>query len=211
MESLKEMGQPKVRVRRDGRETEVTVTQLVPGDIVFQEGGDVVPADLRLIEANNMQVDESALTGESVPAAKRIEPVERDVPLAECHSILFRGTTVTRGSGEGVVVAIGMQTQLGRIAEMTEAAEQETTPLQKRLNSLGARLAWVVLAIAAVVAGAGLIAGRSTMLMIETAIALGVAAVPEGLPIVATIALARGMWLMARRHALINRLTAVET
>ena len=211
MEALRRMGTRRVRVRRSGQELEVAVGALVPGDIVLQEGGSVVPADLRLIEANNLRADESALTGESVPVAKRTEPAASDAPLAERHSMLFRGTTVTEGSAEAVVVAVGMETELGRIAKLTEQAEKRISPLQRRLNQLGTRLAWIVLAVTAVVAVAGLIAGRSTVLMIETAIALGVAAVPEGLPIVATIALARGMWRMARRQVLINRLAAVET
>ncbi len=211
MEALRKLGTRRARVRRGGQAKEVPVDDLVPGDVVFQEGGDVVPADLRLIEANNLRVDEAALTGESVPVSKRIEPVESDAPLAERTSMLYRGTTVTDGSGEGVVAAIGMQTELGRIAEMAEGAEKEATPLQRRLDQLGSRLAWIVLGIAAAIAAVGLAAGRPVLLMVETAIALGVAAVPEGLPIVATIALARGMWLMARRQTLINRLPAVET
>jgi len=211
MEALRKMGKPRVRVRRGGQDREAPIDDLVPGDIVLQEGGDVVPADLRLVEANNLRVDEAAWTGESVPVVKRTQPAGPDEPLAERTSMLFRGTTVTEGSAEGVVVATGMQTQLGRIAEMAEEAEKQATPLQRRLNQLGARLAWIVFAVAAVVALVGLAAGRPMMLMIETAIALGIAAVPEGLPIVATIALARGMWLMARRQSLINRLAAVET
>jgi len=211
MEALRQMGARRVRVRREGNEREVAIDELVPGDVIFQEGGDVAPADLRLIEANNLRVDEAALTGESVPVVKRTEPAESDAPLAERQSMIFRGTTFTEGSAEGVVVATGMETELGRIAAMAEEAEKQATPLQHRLDQLGSRLAWAVLGVAAVVAVAGLLSGRPMLLMIETAIALGIAAVPEGLPIVATIALARGMWLMARRQALINRLTAVET
>ncbi len=211
MDALRSMGESQTRVRRDGKEMNVPIHVLVPGDVVFQEGGDVVPADLRLIEANNATVDESALTGESVPAGKRAKPTAEDVPLAERTSMLFRGTTVTAGSCEGIVVATGMRTELGQIAEMAEEAESESTPLQRRLDKLGSRLAWIVCLIAGVVAAIGLAAGRSTQLMIETSIALGAAAIPEGLPIVATIALARGMWLMARHRVLINRLTAVET
>jgi P-type Ca2+ transporter type 2C len=211
MEALRSMGQPRVRVRRSGQERDVAIDDLVPGDVVFQEGGDVVPADLRLIEANNLHVDEAALTGESVPVMKRMEPAVADGPLAERTCMLFRGTTVTEGSAEGVAVATGMDTELGHIAQMADEAKKQATPLQQRLNQLGARLAWIVFAVAGVVALAGLAAGRPPMLMIQTAIALGIAAVPEGLPIVATIALARGMWRMARRHALINRLAAVET
>ena len=211
MEALRQMGTRRVRVRREGHEREVAIDGLVPGDVIFQEGGDVAPADLRLIEANNLRVDEAALTGESVAVVKRTEPADPDAPLAERQSMIFRGTTVNEGSAEGVVVATGMETELGRVAAMAEEAEKQATPLQHRLDQLGSRLAWAVLGVSAVVAVAGLLSGRPMLLMIETAIALGIAAVPEGLPIVATIALARGMWLMARRQALINRLTAVET
>ncbi len=211
MEALRKMGETRVRVRRGGREAEVPSEELVPGDVVLQEAGDVVPADLRLIEASGMRVNEAALTGESVPADKRLDPVDPDAPLAERTDMLYKGTTIVEGSGEGVVTGTGMETELGRISQLAEEAEKESTPLQRRLNQLGARLAWITLALAAVVAGAGIAAGQETVLMIETAIALGVAAIPEGLPIVATIALARGMWHMARRNALVNRLPAVET
>jgi Ca2+-transporting ATPase len=211
MEALRRIGKRQARVRRAGDERTVAVRDLVPGDVVIFEGGDVAPADLRLVEANELQVDESALTGESVPAPKAVDAVEAKTPLAERRDMLFKGTTVVEGSGMGVVVSTGMRTELGRIAELTETAEREASPLQRRLNQLGRRLAWITLTIAGVVAALGLLSGRPTLIMIETAIALGVAAIPEGLPIVATIALARGMWLMARRQALINRLPAVET
>ena len=157
MEALRKMGESRVRVRRNGQERELPVHKLVPADVVFQEGGDVVPADLRLIEANNLQVDEAALTGESVPVAKRTDPADPDAPLAEQHCMLFRGTTVTEGSAEGIVVATGMQTELGRIAEMAEQAEKQATPLQRRLDRLGSRLAWIALSIAALIALAGLV------------------------------------------------------
>jgi Ca2+-transporting ATPase len=125
--------------------------------------------------------------------------------------MVFKGTALTRGSGEGVVVATGMSTELGQISSLVQEAEEERTPLEKRLDQLGRRLIWVTLVLVAAIATAGILAGREMFLMIETGIALAVAAVPEGLPIVATIALARGMWRMARRNALINRLSAVET
>lgn len=211
MEALQKMGRQQVRVRRQGKVQTVAAEALVPGDIVVQEGGDIVAADIRLIEANNLQVSEAALTGESVAVDKQLEPVEADVPLAERGNMLFKGTTVAEGSAEGVVVATGMQTEIGHISELVEQAEEEATPLEERLDKLGRRLAWITIGIAVVVAGVGLLAGQPPLLMIETAIALGVAAIPEGLPIVATIALARGMWLMAQRQALINQLTAVET
>ncbi len=170
-----------------------------------------MPADLRLVQTENLRVNEAALTGESVPANKRLDPVEEDALLAERASMLYKGTTVVEGNAEAVTVATGMATELGRIAELSEEAGKQDTPLERRLNKLGGRLALVTLGVVAVVGVAGLVAGQPARLMIETAIALGVAAVPEGIPIVATLALARGMWRMARRQALINRLTAVET
>ncbi|MFO7962989.1 MAG: cation-transporting P-type ATPase [Desulfobacterales bacterium] len=211
MEALRELGGDTIRVRRGGDESEIEAENLVPGDVVVLDSGDLSPADIRLIESNNLRVNESALTGESVAVLKQTDPVAPDAPLADRKCMLYKGTTINEGSGEGVVTATGMQTELGHIAEMAESAEKETTPLQKRLNDLGRRLAWITLAIAGLIAGIGLLAGRETEKMIETAIALGVAAIPEGLPIVATIALARGMYLMAQRNALINKLPAVET
>ncbi len=212
MEALQKMGKRRVRVRRQGQEHEIEATDLVPGDICLHESGDMISADLRLIEANKLQVDESTLTGESIAVTKQTEPVPEDAVLPDRTSMLYRGTTITSGSAAGVVVAIGMDTELGRVADMAQGADRdESTPLERRLNQLGQRLAWVALGAAAVVAGAGILSGKSWVLMIETAIALGVAAVPEGLPFVATIALARGMWLMAQKQALINRLPAVET
>ena len=210
MEALQRMGDVEAKVRRESQVQTIPAERIVPGDIVVLEGGDVVTADLRLIEASKLQADESALTGESVPVSKQIEPVGEDVPLAERDSMVHKGTAVTRGSGEGVVVATGMDTELGHVSSLVEEAEEELTPLEKRLDQLGRRLVWVTLVIAAVVAAAGILAGKEWLLMLETAIALAVATVPEGLPIVATIALARGMRRMAQRHALINRLSAVE-
>ncbi len=211
MAALKKIGQPQTRVRRKGSSTQIPITTIVPGDIVLLEGGDIVPADLRVLEANQLQVDESALTGESVAVAKTIDPMEMTCVLADRKNLLFKGTTVTSGSAEGVVIATGMDTELGRISELVEGAEEEVTPLERRLDRLGQRLAMVAVGLSGIIAGVGFLVGHPVYQMIETAIALGLAAIPEGLPIVATIALARGMWLMAQRHALINRLAAVET
>jgi Ca2+-transporting ATPase len=211
MEELRKLGQVNTRVRRDGELREIPAQKLVPGDVVLLEGGDVVTADLRLIDASKLQAEESALTGESLPLTKNIDPVERDTPLAERKNMVFKGTSVTRGTGEGVVVATAMETELGRISSLVEKAEEELTPLEKRLNQLGRWLIRVTLLIAVAVALTGIISGKETFLMIETSVALAVAAIPEGLPIVATIALARGVWRMAQRNALINRLSAVET
>ena len=183
----------------------------MPGDIVLLDGGDMVAADLRILQASRLAVDESALTGESVPVDKQVDPVDADAATADQRSMLFKGTAVTRGSAEGVVVAVGMDTELGRIASLAEASGGEETPLEKRLDRLGYRLIWLTLAIAVLVTMAGVVARKDLLLMIETAIALAVAAAPEGLPMVATIGLARGMWRMLKRNALMNRLSAVET
>lgn len=193
MEALQRMGSADAQVRREGQAKVIPAEKLVPGDIVLLAGGDVVTADLRLIEASRLQVNESALTGESVPVGKGVKPVAADAPLAERSSMVFKGTAVTRGAGAGVVVATGMQAELGRISSLVEEAEEEVTPLEKRLERLGRRLIWVTLGIAAVVIVAGIVAGKEVLLMVEASIALAVASVPEGLPIVATVALARGM------------------
>lgn len=211
MEALRRLGRVGAKVRRGGRIEEIPAEKIVPGDIVLLEGGDMVTADLRLIEASRLQADESALTGESVPVGKSADPLAAGTPLAERSNMVFKGTSITRGSGEGVVVSTGMETELGRISTLTEEAEEVETPLERRLARLGRRLVWLTLGIVAVVAATGILAGRETLLMVETAVALAVAAIPEGLPIVATVALARGMWRMARRNAVISRLSAVET
>lgn len=211
MEALRDLGGQSARVRRDGKQEEIDVREVVPGDVVLVTRGDLVPADLRLVETSKLRVNEAALTGESLPADKVTDPVDDDASLAERRCMLFKGTSVSDGDAVAVAVATGTRTELGRISELAQHAESGNTPLQQRLNQLGRYLALITIGVAIVVAFTGLLAGRDTVLMIETAIALGVAAIPEGLPIVATIALARGMWLMAQRNALVNRLTAVET
>jgi Ca2+-transporting ATPase len=179
--------------------------------LVLFETGDIISADIRITEESHLEVDESALTGESETIRKTLSPLNEDTLLAERTNMLHKGTAVTRGSGKGVVVAVGMQSQLGKIASLSEAAQEEVSPLERRLERLGHRLVWITLIIAGFVAAAGWMAGKDLLLIIETAVALAVAAIPEGLPIVATIALARGMWRMAKRNTLINRLSAVET
>ncbi len=212
MEALRQMSRVEATVRRSGKVRQLPATSLVPGDIVILDGGDMVTADLRLLEANKLQADESALTGESVPVSKTVEAIEdEDAPLAERKNMLFKGTAVTRGSGEAVVVSTGMHTEIGQVSELVEEAEEETSPIENRMNRLGNRLIWVTIAIAGVVSFLGIWRDKDVLLMVETGIALAVAAIPEGLPVVATIALARGMIRMARRNALINRLGAVET
>lgn len=215
MEALKRLGTVSARVRRQGHVIEVPASGLVPGDIVILEAGDIVTADLRVIKASKLNADESTLTGESVPVGKDINAIkggkDQRIPLAERKNTLFKGTSIPRGSAEGVVIATGMDTELGRISSLVEEAEKEATPLEKRLDKLGHKLIWVTIFIAGIIVTTGVMSGKGLIDMVETAIALSVAAIPEGLPIVATIALARGMWRMARRNALINRLSAVET
>ncbi len=212
MEALQKLSHTTTKVRRDRQLQEIPSEELVPGDIIILDSGDMIAADLRILEANSLNVNESSLTGESVPVSKHAKPLEGDPPLADRLNMLYKGTAITQGSGEAVVVATGMKTQLGRISELTtQGTESEQTPLEKRLDDLGKRLIQLTLLIVIFVAISGIIGGRDLILMVQTAIALAVGAVPEGLPIVATVALARGMWRMAKRQALINRLSAVET
>ncbi|MFW5875303.1 MAG: cation-translocating P-type ATPase [Myxococcota bacterium] len=211
MEALQTIGEGEVQVVRGGRKRRLSAEALVPGDLLLLGPQETVAADVRLLRADTLQIDESALTGESVPVDKQPDPVDDDAPLAERTDMAFRGTRVTRGSGRGVVVATAMDTEIGRVSALVEQAEGRDTPLEKRLHGLARRLVWLTLAIAAVVVGLGLAAGRDTFMMVETGIALAVAAIPEGLPIVATVALARGVQRMLRRNALIRRLSSVET
>jgi len=211
MEALRQLGQQMTSVRRQGKEQEIPAAELVPGDIVLLRKEDLVPADLRVLGPEGARVNEAPLTGESVPVNKSPDRVDGAAQLHERTNMLYKGTAIEEGEVEGVVIATGRATELGRIAQLTAGAEKKVPPLQKRLDQLGKRLAWITLMIAVIVGAAGLAVGRDTVIMIETAIALGVAAIPEGLPIVATIALARGMWLMAKKNALVNRLAAVET
>jgi len=211
MEGLRKLSQSASRVIRDEREQEVSSSELLPGDLVVLEPGDVITADIRLIETRQLQINESALTGESDPAEKSDELLEEDTGLADRTNMAFKGTFVVRGSAKGLVVATGMESELGRIAALAQKAEPAMTPLEGRLNALGQRLIWAVLAIAAAVTVSGLLAKQEPALILKTAVALAIAAIPEGLPIVATVALARGMWHMARRNAIVNRLSSVET
>jgi len=211
MEELRRFARVTCVLLRAGHVRRVAAEELVPGDIVLLEAGDLVPADLRMVKADKLCADESILTGESLPTHKQTDPLPEDTVLLDRNNLAFKGTAITRGKGRGVVVATGMRTEFGKIFKQVSEAETERTPLEKRLDSLGGRLAWVVIVIGALIAIGGILRGQDTILAIEVAIALSVAAIPEGLPIVATVALARGMWRMAKRNALITRLSAVET
>lgn len=211
MEALQQLGATTARVRRDGALVEVDAVELVPGDVVELEAGDVVAADLRLMDAHKLACDESALTGESAPVSKITQAVPTDTPLAERRSMAFKGTSITRGSGAGLVVGTGMHTELGAVARLVAEAKDEQTPLEQRLNALGRNLVWIVLLIAVLIIVLGVMRGKDTWTMVQTGIALAVASIPEGLPIVATIALSRGLLRMVRRKALVRRLSSVET
>jgi len=211
MEALREFDRIDATVRRGGRVQSVAATEMVPGDVVLLNEGDVVSADLRLSEASRLRIDESALTGESVPVDKAETPVSPDAPLAERTCMAYKGTAVTSGSGEGVVTATGMHTELGEISELATTADHGRTPLEQRLADLAKSLVVIVLGLVAVISGLGVARGEDLVMMVEMGIALAVAAIPEGLPVVATIALARGLRRMARRNALVRRLSSVET
>ncbi|HEX2905287.1 MAG TPA: HAD-IC family P-type ATPase, partial [Phototrophicaceae bacterium] len=210
--ALSAMQVPLVRVRRGGVIKQISAEDLVPGDIVVLSEGDRVPADGRLIESINLQIDESALTGESVPVEKTTRPLSGDKPIAVADrtNMAFMGTAVNYGRGAIAITQIGLKTELGNIAAMLLQVEQGTTPLQRRLNKLGQILATGAGIIVAIVFIAGIIRGIPVSEMFLTAISLAVAAVPEGLPALITISLSLGAARMVKRHALIRRLPAVE-
>lgn len=210
--ALKKMAAPEAQVLRDGHRVSIPARELVPGDIVFLETGNFVPADVRLLEAVNLRIEEAALTGESVPVSKdSVLVVDGNSALGDRKNTAFMGTVVTYGRGQGVVFSTGMYTQIGLIARMLQSVEDEETPLQKKLDQLGKTLGWACLIISALVFAAGWLQGGSPLEMFMVAVSLAIAAVPEGLPAVVTISLALGMREMIHRHALIRRLSSVET
>ncbi len=212
MAALKKMASPIVKTRRDGHLKEIEAQALVPGDIILLEAGDAVPADARIVEAANLRAQEASLTGESTSVDKhRAALKDPAAPLADRENMVYLGTAITYGRGVAVVVETGMRTELGRIAELIQTVESEQTPLQRRMAQLGRSLAVVALVIVAVVFALGLLRGEDVGEMFLTAVALAVAAVPEGLPAVVTISLALGAQRMLKRNALIRKLPAVET
>ncbi|MEQ1635301.1 MAG: HAD-IC family P-type ATPase [Methylococcales bacterium] len=210
--ALKKMLALKATVRRDGNTLMVPADQLVPGDIVILEAGNKIPADGRILTAINLEVDESSLTGESTPIAKRNQIVlKKEVPIAERSNMLYLNNAVTRGRAEMLVTATGMETEIGRLASLLALAEDGATPLQIQLDSLGKRLALIALGVVIVLFMGAIWRGEPLIQTAFTAIALAVAAIPEGLPAVVTVTLALGMHRMARQHAIVKRLAAVET
>jgi Ca2+-transporting ATPase len=212
MAALKKLSVPIVRVRRDGEVQEISSIDLVPGDIVLLEAGNLIPADGRLLENMSLKAEEAALTGESEPVEKALAiPAGNNLPLGDRTNMLYMGTIVTYGRGQFIVTSTGMDTELGHIADMIQDVEREQTPLQKRLDQLGRTLALAALAIIAVVVALGLLRGEDLETLFLTGIGMAVAAVPEGLPAVVTVTLALGSQRLLRRQALIRRLPAVET
>ncbi len=210
--ALKKMSVPQVRVLRDGQLQELSARNLVPGDILQIEVGNAIPADLRLLEAVNLRIQEAALTGESEPIGKHTAALSNeDLPLGDRRNMAYMGTIVTQGRGLGIVIATGMQTELGKIADLIQQVQQEQTPLQRRLDALGKNLALIGVVIAALIFGLGVWQGNAVRDMLLTAVSVAVAIVPEGLPAVVTITLALGAQRMLKREALIRKLPAVET
>lgn len=213
IDSLKEMSAPMATVLRNNQSKPVKSEDIVPGDIVLLEAGDVVPADIRLTEANSLKIEEAALTGESVPVNKQVDPItEKDLPLGDRKNLGFMNSNVTSGRATGVVIGTGMNTEVGKIAHMLNTTEETTTPLQENLKSLGKMLTVLILIIAVIVFAVGMCRGQESLInMLLTAISLAVAAIPEGLPAIVTVTLALGTQQMARHRALIRKLPAVET
>ncbi len=211
MEALRRLAENRTNVIRHGSLKRINAAQLVPGDIVSLEAGDMVPADCRVLSQTNLGIKEAALTGESTQVKKQIEALEGEVVLAERSNLIFKGTIVSRGNVKAVVIATGRATQLGTIAQLASSARQESTPLDKKLNKLSHRLILLTIVLSAIIFMIGLLQEREIYMMIKTAIALAIATIPEGLPIVATIALARGMLRLARHNVIVKKLSAVET
>jgi len=212
LEALKDLAAPLSKVLRDGVISEISTKELVPGDVVILETGAVVPADLRLIEAVNLKIQESSLTGESVPVDKQTAHLEgEEIALGDRVNMAFSSGMVTYGRGRGVVVATGMKTEVGKIAHMLEYSEETETPMSRRLNQLGKILGIVALIICGLIFVVGVLYGNSILSMFMTAVSLAVAAIPEGLPAVSTIVLAIGVQHMVKKNAIIRTLPSVET
>ena len=212
LEALKKMAAPNAQVIRDRQLCTIPARELVPGDVVLLESGNFVPADMRLVESVNLKIEEASLTGESVPVEKDAQIVlDREIPIGDRVNTAYMSTMVSYGRGKGIVVATGMRTEIGKIAEMIQSYEEEPTPLQRKLEELGKKLGIACLAICAIVFGVGVLRGEPILEMFLTAVSLAIAAVPEGLPAIVTIVLALGMQRMIRRHALLRKLPAVET
>ncbi len=211
LEALQDMSAPKARVVRDGKLAVINAEDLVVGDVVQMEAGDMVPADCRLIKAFSLKSDESALTGESVPSEKSVGTLPADIPLGDRKNMVFSGCSITQGTATAVVTATGMNTEMGKIAKLLKGEENSDTPLQIRLAKLGKILGFVALGACAIIFVVGLIDGIPLMEIFMTSVSLAVSAIPEGLPAIVTIVLAIGVQKMVKKNAIIRRLPAVET
>ena len=211
LEALQKLSAHASKVIRNGKMIVIPSRELVPGDVVVLETGDYVPADLRIIEAVNLKSQESALTGESVPVEKIIDTINEEVGIGDRTNMLFSSSLITYGRGKGIVVETGMNTEVGKIAEIINSSEEGTTPLQEKLNKLGKILGIAALAICVVIFIIGLLYGKEPIHMFMTAVSLAVAAIPEGLAAVSTIVLAIGVQRMVKKNAIVKRLPAVET
>ncbi|MFO8947976.1 cation-translocating P-type ATPase [Legionella pneumophila serogroup 1] len=211
MLALQQMAAPKATVLRDGHAKVIAASDIVPGDILLFESGDLIAADARLFELSALKVNEAPLTGESIPVAKNLEVCAKETPLADRKNMVFTGTSIADGTGRALVVATGMQTEMGHIAKMLGEASRDETPLQKKLNQVGSRLLWLCFFIIIAIFGLGLLRNISLFSLFMSSVSLAVAAIPEGLPAVVTVALALGVQRMVRRAVLVRRLSAVET
>jgi len=211
VEALQKLTQTMAKVLRDGSTKNLKSCFLVPGDIILIEAGDVISADARLIENQDLALKEAVLTGESNQVEKNLKKLPRETSLMGQNNMVFKGTIVERGTAKAVVTATGDKTRIGQISTMAQEAKKEGTPLEKKLNKLSQKLIWLTIILAAIITLIGYLQGKDLLLMIETGIALAVAAIPEGLPIVATIALARGMLRLSDKNVIIKKLEAVQT
>lgn len=210
--ALKNMSSPYAKVKRNGEVRQIKSEELVPGDIVLLEAGDYVPADMRLLQAASLKIEEAALTGESVPVEKSVEKIDKtDIVIGDRKNMVYFGSSVSYGRGLGVVAATGMSTEVGKIASHISSNESQQTPLQKKLGEMTKYLTIAIIAVSIIIFFAGVIQGQKYLDMFLTAISLAVAAIPEGLPAVITIVLALGVQKMAKRNAIIRKLSAVET
>ena len=211
MDALKEMDVVHAKVIRDGKLQEIPSAKITLGDIIFLEAGDLIPADAHVITSNQLQCDESSLSGESFPITKNTKKLKPETILSEQFNMVFKGTSVVNGNGKAVITGISKNTELGTIRALVEQSEQTETPLEKKIRLLSRKLIWITLLMTSVFAISGFVKGENWVMILKTSIALAVAAFPEGLPIVSTVALAYGMLIMAKRNAIIKNLSAVET
>ncbi|MFM7022207.1 MAG: cation-translocating P-type ATPase [Flavobacteriales bacterium] len=210
MEAIKKISMTKAKVQREGKLMEIDSEAIVPGDIVFVEAGDIVPADGRIWSLSQLKVDESALTGESLPVEKNDVPVDEKSSLGDRKNMLYKGTHVSKGNSYVIITGTGMNTELGRVATLVDSTAQASTPLEKKLEEFSKKLMKVTMGLVVLIFVVGILNGQELMTMLKSCIALAVAAIPEGLPIVATMALAQGMIKMARQNIIVKKLSAVE-